>query len=156
MTDDIFERGVELTCALFIEREDGRLIFVRSPKWGDRLVVPGGHVEPGERVVDAALREAAEEVGLQGQDPVVLGWSEVINPPGFHRSAHFVMFAVHMRAAGPVCLDGVEIVESLWLRPAEALVAGDLAEYCRPFLMEIVQSEAIDDVRIKALRGIRD
>jgi 8-oxo-dGTP pyrophosphatase MutT (NUDIX family) len=40
-----------------------RLGLIRHPHFG-LMVIPGGHVEPGETQAEAALREVAEETGL--------------------------------------------------------------------------------------------
>src|SRR4051794_25447149 len=55
--------GYSVGAMCFIERADGRLLFVRHSyrqRWG----VAGGLVARGEDVRDAARREAKEEVGL--------------------------------------------------------------------------------------------
>ncbi|HLK11786.1 MAG TPA: NUDIX domain-containing protein [Candidatus Binatia bacterium] len=49
-------RGGRWTVVLAARRPPGRDVLV----WG----IPKGHVEPGERVVDAALREVREETGM--------------------------------------------------------------------------------------------
>jgi 8-oxo-dGTP pyrophosphatase MutT (NUDIX family) len=40
-----------------------RLGLIRHPRF-DRMMIPGGHVEPEESQAEAALREVAEETGL--------------------------------------------------------------------------------------------
>lgn len=50
-----------------IRDDDGRLLLVRrghAPQQG-RWSVPGGHVEPGETLREAVLREVREETGLE-------------------------------------------------------------------------------------------
>jgi ADP-ribose pyrophosphatase len=67
---------VTLTCGggrrlLMVERADG---------YG--LAVPGGHVEPGESGLQAALRELAEETGLDVL-PVLAAACVVVRPPRY-------------------------------------------------------------------------
>lgn len=53
--------------AAVVFREDGRLLLVRrgrEPQRG-RWSVPGGKVEPGETVAQAAVRETREETGVR-------------------------------------------------------------------------------------------
>ncbi len=54
---------VGASIALF--REDSVLLVERSkPPRRGMWSLPGGHVEPGERAADAAVRELAEETGI--------------------------------------------------------------------------------------------
>ncbi len=52
---------------VLLEREDGRVFFLRRANtgWADGyLTVPAGHVDKGDRIVDAAITEAREEAGV--------------------------------------------------------------------------------------------
>ena len=44
----------------------------RDPNWGG-LTFPGGHVEPGESLVDSVVREMQEETGLTIRHPKLIG-----------------------------------------------------------------------------------
>lgn len=64
---------------------DGRILLVRraqEPEAG-RWSVPGGRLEPGETVHEAAVREVAEEAGIGVVVDRFLGWVERVHP-GFH------------------------------------------------------------------------
>ena len=63
-------------CAVFTPSLD--LLFVRRAEyegdpWSGHLAFPGGRVEPGETPLEAAMREAHEEVGLELQADQVVG-----------------------------------------------------------------------------------
>lgn len=62
---------------LYLRGADPHLLLtVRSgalPRHGGQVSLPGGRVEPAESIPDAALREAAEEVGVEPDRVRVLG-----------------------------------------------------------------------------------
>ena len=73
----------EPTVGVFIFNQKGELLLIKSHKWPDKYVVPGGHVELGERLEEAAIREAKEETGLDIYDLEFVNFQEFIYDPSF-------------------------------------------------------------------------
>lgn len=127
MADQIYP---EPTVGVFIIDPQGRLLLLRSHKWHGRRTVPGGHIELGERIEDAARREALEETGLTIHDLRPLCWQEFIYDPAFWKPRHFIFFDFACRTDGTdVCLND-EAEEYEWVDPRQALVL-DLDHYTR-------------------------
>ncbi len=43
---------------------DNKILLCKSHKWNDEYVIPGGHIELGEKMEEALEREILEEDGL--------------------------------------------------------------------------------------------
>lgn len=64
---------VELTVLCLIHQEDRYLLQDRVKENWKGCALPGGHIEPGESIVDAVIREMREEIGLTIQSPRLCG-----------------------------------------------------------------------------------
>ena len=64
---------VELTVLCLIHNEDSYLLQDRVKKDWRGYTLPGGHIEPGESIVDAVVREMKEETGLMIKSPRLCG-----------------------------------------------------------------------------------
>lgn len=64
---------VELTVLCLIADGDRILLQNRVKKDWRGYTLPGGHIEPGESIVDAVIREMKEETGLTIMDPELAG-----------------------------------------------------------------------------------
>jgi 8-oxo-dGTP diphosphatase len=63
---------------------DGTRILVQDKvgKGADGIILPGGHVEEHEPIVDSVIREMKEETGLDIESPRLCGVKEWINGDG--------------------------------------------------------------------------
>ena len=110
------QRFPEPTVGVFIFNPAGELLLLKSHKWPNRYVVPGGHVELGERIEEAAIREAKEETGLDIYDLEFILFQEFIYDPSFWKPRHFIFFdyACKTQSTGLQLNDEAE--EYIWVR----------------------------------------
>ncbi|NLF29918.1 MAG: NUDIX domain-containing protein, partial [Planctomycetes bacterium] len=111
----------EPTVGALIFDPAGRLFLMRSHKWAGKYVVPGGHVELGESLEDALLREVEEETGLVISDITFLGVQEFVYDPAFWKSRHFLFFDFACRTEGTEVRLNDEAEEYAWVSVEEAL-----------------------------------
>jgi 8-oxo-dGTP pyrophosphatase MutT (NUDIX family) len=104
----------DVTVAAVVPREDGRFLMIEERVRGELVLnQPAGHLEPGETLAEAAVRETLEESAWDIEPDAFLGTYQWTAPDG----THFLRFAYCARA----CRHHAErrldhgIVRSLWL-----------------------------------------
>jgi nucleoside triphosphatase len=111
----------EPTVGALILNAQGELLLVRSHKWHNKYVMPGGHIELGERMEDALRREIREETGLEIRELAFLGFQEFVYDPAFWKKRHFIFFDFVCRADGAAVTLNDEAQEYVWVPLEEAL-----------------------------------
>lgn len=64
---------VELTVLCLIHKDGSYLLQDRVKNDWKGYTLPGGHIEPGESIVEAVIREMKEETGLTIKNPRLCG-----------------------------------------------------------------------------------
>lgn len=57
---------------LVVVEHEGRVLLVREAKHGQKWYAPAGGIEPGETIVEAAVRETMEEAGVRVEPTAIL------------------------------------------------------------------------------------
>jgi len=103
------------------------VLMVRRPTRGtfpDALAFPGGSVEPGESVEEAAIRETFEETRIDLTGVALVPFGHWITPESAPRrfDTHFLLGLID-DVPQPVVNRG-ELEEAFWIAPSEALRRG--------------------------------
>ncbi len=92
----------EPTVGVFIFNQKGEILLLESHKWPGAYVVPGGHVELGERLEETAVRETKEETGLDIYDLEFINFQQFIYDPAFWKQRHFIFFDFAAKQIAPM------------------------------------------------------
>ena len=111
----------EPTVGGLVFNPEGKALLVRSHKWKGNYTVPGGHIELGERMEDALVREMKEETGLDVYDLQFALFQEFIYDDAFFRPGHFIFFDFACRADSDRVILNEESEEYVWVSLEEAL-----------------------------------
>ncbi|KAG8545216.1 hypothetical protein GDO81_021212 [Engystomops pustulosus] len=143
LPEEISGRGVDVGVAILLESVNKRILLTRRSKglhiFPNVWVPPGGHMEDGEELLDAGLRELQEETGisLRGANLPwsILGLWESASPPllsrGLPTRHHIVTYLLvssnetHQELQEKLCPDEQEVSACVWLDQdiAEQIVA---------------------------------
>jgi len=83
---------VELTVLCLIHDKDRYLLQDRISDDWKGYTLPGGHIEPGESIVDAVIREMKEETGLAIKNPRLCGVKQFPLKDGDYNTGRYLVF----------------------------------------------------------------
>ncbi|MCZ8099708.1 MAG: NUDIX hydrolase [Burkholderiales bacterium] len=117
--DRLYPARPILAASVAVFRDGHVLVASRTKPPGDAVFsLPGGVVEIGETLAEAALRELAEEVGVVAEIVGFAGHVEVIEPDGEGGvKRHFVVNAFAGRWVSGEPVAGPEAAETFFVAP---------------------------------------
>ena len=141
LSSSFHSRYPELVVGALLVDPQGRVFVARFSKIPGHYAIPGGHVEYGETVAQALVREMQEETGLTPTRFRLFQVSERIRPPLYKDGRHHLVYLDFLVQGweGTLQLDGEELSDGRWLLPEEEALALPLTHTTRRLIEHYVQ-----------------
>lgn len=111
----------EPTAGALIFNPEGKVLLIKSHKWGNKYVIPGGHIELGETIEEALRREIKEETGLDARDFEFICIQEFIFDDAFWKKKHFIFLDFACKTDSKHVVLNHEGQDYVWVSLKEAL-----------------------------------
>jgi len=111
----------EPTVGALIFNQKGKIFLMKSYKWRNKYVMPGGHIELGESISQALKREIKEETNLEIFDVKFLCLHEFIFDKAFFKKRHFLFLDFVCKTNSSEVKLNSEGQEYVWVSPRKAL-----------------------------------
>ena len=139
----------DIATLMFVIR-GGEVLLIRKLRGlgKGKINAPGGRQEAGETLLEAAVRETREEAELHIDIDSLRYYAHWTTPPIMPKRYATWFFVARAPADDAVTVDGSEIHEHQWVRPAEALekrARGEI-EMMPPTFVTLTELSACADV----------
>lgn len=128
----------EPTVGALIFNQEGKVFLMKSYKWRGKYVIPGGHIELGEKMEEALKREIKEETGLDIFGIKFLCFKEFIFNKAFWKRRHFIFLEFVCKTKSSKVTLNSEGQEYVWATVDEALKLS-LEPYSRQTINEFLK-----------------
>lgn len=124
-TDAASSRAIRAAVSILVINNEGKVLLTRRGKtmraFPGFWVLPGGHVDPNERLCEAAAREISEETGLEvssAEARVLCAWEScfpILLEHGPPKVQHVVLYFIAPLRGGSLRMQPVEVDSYAWL-----------------------------------------
>ncbi|MCD6381720.1 MAG: NUDIX domain-containing protein [Candidatus Aenigmarchaeota archaeon] len=126
----------EVTVGALIFNPNSKVLLIKSHKWKGKYTIPGGHIELGETIEDALIREIKEETGLDIYELKFVCLQEFIFDDSFWKKKHFIFLDYVCRANSTDVKLNEEAEDWKWFDLNEALDSNDVENYTKKLIRE--------------------
>jgi len=140
----------KIVVGILVYNEENKIFLGKCRKWGDRWVVPGGHIEWGETLFECVKREVKEETNLEITKIELIGVQESIFSKEFHEPRHMVFLDYCCKAVNNDIQLNDEIQEYVWITPKGALKKFELGKATTEFIKKFISRSGFHSDQIDA------
>jgi len=132
--------------------DEGKILLVKRkyPPGQGRWSIPGGHLEYGETLEEAVVRELEEETGIKGIPECVIAIAEIIRYEGSEVKYHFIIVDFLVKPIGGSLRISDESLDAGYYTIDDALNL-DLTQTTRDLLIRVK-----DIISKHGINGIKD
>ncbi|WP_339725053.1 NUDIX domain-containing protein [uncultured Paraglaciecola sp.] len=124
-----------------VQNASGELLVIRE-RGGSTYKLPGGHLELGEKIEEAVIREVLEETGIETSFESVLGMAST-HPYRFGKSNIYIVCKLAPLSTQINIQDTHEIEEAKWVLPADFLADSNNSPFNKYLVKSLVNASGL-------------